>query len=114
MGGSFAHLVGRNQGRSEEFRLSDKRVRNLGAFLKPDEHDLSILGRAVHELRERQGLSLNTLADAAGITRAELTAIEAGRLDPGYRRLRRLAAGLGVRPIALLLRVEELDADDSG
>jgi transcriptional regulator with XRE-family HTH domain len=80
---------------------------------KPDERELHVLGRAVRELREQQGVSLDGLAEAAGITRVELAAIETGRLDPGYRCLRRLAAGLGARPIALLLRVEEVDTGDA-
>jgi transcriptional regulator with XRE-family HTH domain len=78
-----------------------------------DEHDLRILGRAVRELREQRRLGLAALAAAAAIPEADLAAIEAGRLDPGYRRLRRLAATLGVTSTALLLRVEELDAYDS-
>ncbi len=75
---------------------------------KTHEQDLRILGRAIRELRDQRGLGADELALAAGIARADLAAIEAGRLDPGYRRLLRLAAGLGVRPLALLLRVEEL------
>jgi len=72
------------------------------------EHDLRVLGRAIRELREQQGLSADALAVASGIARADLAAIEAGRLDPGYRRLLRLAAGLGVRPRVLLLHIEKL------
>ncbi len=78
-----------------------------------DEHDLRVLGRAVRELREQQRTDLAALAIAAGIPESELAAIEAGRLDPGYRRLRRLAAALGLTSTALLLRVEELDAQDT-
>ncbi len=78
-----------------------------------DEHDLRVLGRAIRELREQRRLGLAALgALAGGIPEADLAAIEAGRLDPGYRRLRRLAAALGVTSTALLLRVEELDAHD--
>ena len=78
-----------------------------------DEHELRVLGRAVRGLREQRRLSLAALGAAAGIPEADLAAIEAGRLDPGYRRLRRLAAALGLNSTALLLRVEELDAQDS-
>jgi len=95
-----------------------KECANWEFFLPPDnqshQHELRLLGRAIRETREQQGVSAKELAEAAGVTCAQLAAIEAGRLDPGYRRLRRLATGLGVRPIALLLRVEELDADDVG
>ena len=78
-----------------------------------DEHDLCLLGRAVRELRQRRHLSRDALAVAAGIPEADLAAIEAGHLDPGYRRLRRLATALGVTATALLLRVEELDVQDT-
>jgi transcriptional regulator with XRE-family HTH domain len=78
-----------------------------------DEHDLRVLGRAVRELREQQHVGLAALALAAGIPESELAAIEAGRRDPGYRRLRRLAAALGLTSTALLLRVEQLDAQDT-
>jgi transcriptional regulator with XRE-family HTH domain len=78
-----------------------------------DEHDLRVLGRAVRGLREQRRLGRAALAAAAGIPEADLAAIEAGRLDPGYRRLRRLAAALGLTSTALLLRVEELDARDT-
>jgi transcriptional regulator with XRE-family HTH domain len=75
------------------------------------EHDLRVLGRAIRELREQRGLSVAAVAAAAGVSAAELTAIEAGRQDPGYRRMRRLAAALGVRARTLMLRVEQIDAD---
>jgi transcriptional regulator with XRE-family HTH domain len=77
-----------------------------------DEHDLRVLGLAVRGLREQRRLDRAALAAAVGISEADLAAIEAGRLDPGYRRLRRLAAALGLTSTALLLRVEELDAQD--
>jgi transcriptional regulator with XRE-family HTH domain len=80
---------------------------------EPDGHDLRVLGRAIREAREQRGISIGALAVASGIASRDLAAIEAGRLDPGYRRLRRLAAGLGVRPLALMLRVEELDAGEA-
>jgi transcriptional regulator with XRE-family HTH domain len=85
----------------------------LGVFLLPgpahDEHDLRVLGRAIRELREERRLGLAALAAAADIPEPALAAIEAGRRDPGYRRLRRLAAALDLTSTALLLRVEELD-----
>jgi transcriptional regulator with XRE-family HTH domain len=77
------------------------------------EQSLRLLGRAVRDLRKQQALTVDALAAASGLHRTQIAAIEAGRLDPGYRRLLHLAAGLGVRPIALMLRIEELDADDS-
>lgn len=75
------------------------------------EQNLRLLGHAVRDLRQQRGLGAEALAIAAGISVADLAAIESGRRDPGYRGLLRLAGGLGVRPRALLLRIEELDAN---
>jgi transcriptional regulator with XRE-family HTH domain len=79
-------------------------------------HDLELaaLGRAIRQVHEQRGVSVDALATAAGIDRERLEAIEAGRLDPGYRRLRRLTAALGVTSTALLLPVEEHDAAPAG
>jgi XRE family transcriptional regulator, regulator of sulfur utilization len=76
-----------------------------------EERELIAFGRAVRQVREERGVSVDALATAAGIASADLAAIEAGRLDPGYRWLRRLAAALGVTSTALLLRVEELEGE---
>jgi transcriptional regulator with XRE-family HTH domain len=72
-----------------------------------EERELIAFGRAVRQAREERGASVDALATAAGIPSPDIEAIEAGRVDPGYRRLRRLAAALGVTYTALLLRVEE-------
>jgi transcriptional regulator with XRE-family HTH domain len=77
------------------------------------EQELTALGRAVHQIREERGMTAADLA-AAGIDGDRLDAIEAGCLDPGYRRLRRLAVALGITSTALLRRVEEHDAAPAG
>ena len=76
--------------------------------------ELVAFGRAVRQVREQRGLSVEAVAAAAGIADAELEAIEAGRLDPGYRGLLHLRPALGVTGTALLLRVEELEAAPGG
>ena len=48
--------------------------------------------------RLHQGLTQDTLAQRAGITRPNLSAIERGRREVSLKTLRALAAGLGVRP----------------
>lgn len=72
-----------------------------------EEREPIAFGRAVRQVREERGVSVDALATSAGIARTDVEAIEAGRLEPGYRGLRRLAAALGVTSTALLLRVEE-------
>ena len=76
--------------------------------------ELVAFGRAVRQVREQRGLSVEAVAAAAGITDAELEAIEAGHLDPGYCGLLHIPSALGITPTALLLRVEEFDAAPEG
>jgi transcriptional regulator with XRE-family HTH domain len=78
------------------------------------EQNLRLLGRAICELREQRGLSVEALAAAAGLHVTDVAALERGCQNPSYQQLLRLADGLGVRPIALLLRIEELDTHDPG
>src|SRR5690349_7641566 len=59
--------------------------------------------RRLREFRDRRGWSQQQMADAAGIPRANVSAIEAGRLVPSTLIALRLAA-------ALECRVEELFA----
>ncbi len=56
------------------------------------------LGRAVHELRARFGLSQETLGFQAGLHRNYVGAIERGEINPTFSTLMRLSRGL---PIAL-------------
>jgi transcriptional regulator with XRE-family HTH domain len=76
--------------------------------------ELVVLGAAIRQVREDRGQSVDALAVAVGSTSADVEAFEAGCLDPGYHRLRRLAAALGITSAALLLRVEEDDATPAG
>ncbi len=78
------------------------------------EQNLRLLGRAIRELRVQRGLSIEALAAAAGLHLTSLVALEGGRRNPSYHQLLRLADGLGVQPIALLLRIEELDTHEPG
>jgi len=57
---------------------------------------------ALRELRLRSGFTGTDLAEAAGINRAYLSHIEAGRKEPSPEVTRRLAAALKVRLVAIL------------
>lgn len=60
------------------------------------------LPAAIRALRTRRGLSLDALAEGAGISRCQVVNLERGRADnPTVRTLIRLGAALGVSPAAL-------------
>lgn len=79
---------------------------------RSDAQSLRLLGRAIRELREQRGLSIEALAAATGLHFTYVLGLERGRKNPSYHQLLRLADGLGVQPIALLLRIEELDTHE--
>jgi transcriptional regulator with XRE-family HTH domain len=76
-----------------------------------EERELIAFGCAVRQVREERGVSVDALAEAAGISSTDVEAIEAGCLDPGYRGLLHLPAALGITSTALLLRVERDGSD---
>lgn len=71
------------------------------------------LGRAVRELRLESGLTQRELADAADTNVTWLSHIEAGRTNPAWGTVSRLAAGLGVPVSELARRAEQLGRDPS-
>jgi transcriptional regulator with XRE-family HTH domain len=70
--------------------------------------DLAALGRAVRLMREQRGMSAEDLAEATGIGRQRIDALEAGRLDPTYELLLSLAQALGTRPSVLVALAQRL------
>jgi transcriptional regulator with XRE-family HTH domain len=56
----------------------------------------------LRQIRERRGITQETLAKKAGVSRAYLSRLEMGRHDPPLSRLRKLAKALGV-PVTELL-----------
>jgi transcriptional regulator with XRE-family HTH domain len=74
------------------------------------EPNLLILGRAVKLMREQRDMSVGELADASGVLRERISALEAGQLDPTYELLLEIADGLGTQPSALVILAERLDA----
>lgn len=55
------------------------------------------LGRAIRELRQKQGATLETVAADAGITLNMLSLIERGEGNPTWATLRGIATALGVK-----------------
>jgi transcriptional regulator with XRE-family HTH domain len=72
---------------------------------------LAALGSAIRQLREREGLSQEALADRAGITREWLSKVESGSKSAGWRTLNQIAAGLGVRMIDITALVELIERE---
>jgi transcriptional regulator with XRE-family HTH domain len=69
----------------------------------PEHH---ALGRALLELRARRGLSQEQLGFNAGLHRNYVGALERGEINPTFRVLLKLAAGLRV-PLSELVAVQE-------
>lgn len=66
------------------------------------------LGRSVRVLRTEAGLSQEGLGLACGIHRNYVGAIERGEINPTFRVLCKLAAGLEVPPSEILARAEAM------
>jgi transcriptional regulator with XRE-family HTH domain len=69
------------------------------------QHDA--FGRAVRETRARRGLSQEALGYVAGLHRNYVGAIERGEINPTFRVILKLAAGLRVE-VSELVRLTEL------
>jgi len=65
------------------------------------------IARRIRNLREQRNLSQRALADAAGVSAAALSQIEAGQTSPSVATLEKLADGMGVAVAAFFLEVGE-------
>ncbi|MCY4068242.1 MAG: helix-turn-helix transcriptional regulator [Acidimicrobiaceae bacterium] len=72
---------------------------------------LGTLGNAVRERRRRLGMTQAELAEAAGVSRPQVSRIECGAMNPGFLVLLRLFRKLGCRLIAEPRPAGELDLD---
>jgi transcriptional regulator with XRE-family HTH domain len=78
------------------------------------EKALIALGRAIREVRNERSMDPDDLADAAGIERERLDAIEAGKSDTPYDVLLALARGLDIEPAALVRRAGSKNTGPKG
>jgi transcriptional regulator with XRE-family HTH domain len=78
--------------------------------VQSDNKDPSLLalGSAVRHMREQKGISAEQLAQASGVSREHVDALEAGRLDPTYELLLEIADSLKEQPSALVILAERL------
>jgi transcriptional regulator with XRE-family HTH domain len=65
-------------------------------------HDLPSIGKNVHGLRKRVNLSLDALAALSGVSKAMLSQIEQGKVNPTIATLWKIAKGLSVDFNALI------------
>jgi transcriptional regulator with XRE-family HTH domain len=72
----------------------------------PSEQPQPALGKAIRELREKNGTTQEAVAHDAGITTATLSVIERGISNPTWATLRAIAAALGTSMVEVA-RLEE-------
>jgi transcriptional regulator with XRE-family HTH domain len=65
-------------------------------------------GRVLRELRTHKGLSINDIAQHAGVSARRITRMEQGKREPNLVLLFRIAGALGVGPSELVARVDRL------
>lgn len=63
--------------------------------MRRSERPQPALGEAVHQLREKRGMTQEAVARGAGITTATLSLIERGQANPTWDTLKKIAASLG-------------------
>jgi transcriptional regulator with XRE-family HTH domain len=78
----------------------------------PDLEPLAALGEAIRALRTRANLSQEELARRGAVEATALAAFEAGREEPTWGDLRRLAHALGTSLERLLQVAEDLESGD--
>jgi len=70
---------------------------------KPAKRRIEVsVGESVRIIRELQGMSQNSLADASGIPQSTISAIENGRINLGVERAKTLARVLRCHPAVLV------------
>jgi transcriptional regulator with XRE-family HTH domain len=73
------------------------------------------MGAYIKARRERLGWTLTALAAQAELSKSELSALEAGKINwPGADKRRRLALALGVSHLDLVVAAGELTRDEAG
>ncbi len=67
------------------------------------------LGKAIVELRKRNGLSQEQLAFDAGVSRHYMYKIENNLASPTVKSLEKLAAALKIKPSMIFLTAEQIN-----
>jgi transcriptional regulator with XRE-family HTH domain len=79
--------------------------------------ELVAFGQAVRELRAERRMTQEDLAYKISLTVSQLSRIERGQVNPKWRTVTRIAGGLGLGPVELAAKAEEIrqmdgDPDD--
>ena len=75
--------------------------------MAPPSQPQPALGRAIRQLRERQGTSQEALAHDAGVTTGTISSIERGQSNPTWATVEAIAKALGVSMGKLASLVEK-------
>jgi transcriptional regulator with XRE-family HTH domain len=77
--------------------------------MAPSDKPQPALGKAIRQLREKNGLTQEAVAHDAGITTATLGVIERGLSNPTCATLKGIAAALGVSMVEIARLTEKLE-----
>lgn len=83
--------MGKSYRETLQERMKDAEFRAEWEALEPERQII----RAIMEGREEKDLTQQQLAEATGITQADISRLENGTANPSLRTLKRLAAGMG-------------------
>jgi transcriptional regulator with XRE-family HTH domain len=75
--------------------------------MAPSDQPQPALGKAIRELREKQGMTQEAVAHDAGVTTATLGVIERGLSNPTWATLRGIAAALGTSMVEVARLAEK-------
>jgi transcriptional regulator with XRE-family HTH domain len=67
------------------------------------------LGAAIRELREKRGVTQETLAYESGVTVGTLSLIERGKSNPAWGTVKRIASALDVKMGEIAKRADRLE-----
>lgn len=83
--------------------------------MPPRDKELVAFGQAVRELRAERRLTQEDLAYRISLTVSQLSRIERGQVNPKWGTVMRIASGLGLGPVELAAKAEEIrQADGPG
>ena len=73
----------------------EKSARDRGEARRPEQQRAEVFGAKARELRERASLSQGELAEATGLSRATVIAVEKAQVVPHPKTRRKISAALG-------------------
>jgi len=65
------------------------------------------IGKMIKDARERQGLSMNSLARLSGVPQSSISEIEAGKRQPSFDSVERIVSALGFSPFAAFFSADK-------